>query len=92
MRPASQDWFRLADHSPAIHIGGSQETKIVWVLSRKCTCNGGGFRCDSVRSQPFIISGTGRYSTISFLRLWTNATTSPCSASGTWNFARVAAA
>jgi hypothetical protein len=32
------------------------------------------------------------YSTMSFLRLWTNATTSRCSPSGTWNFARVAAA
>ena len=37
-------------------------------------------------------SGKRRYSTISPLRLWTNATTSRCSASGTWNFARVAAA
>src|SRR4029434_6245331 len=32
------------------------------------------------------------YSTISFLSPWTNATTSRCSASGTWNFASVAAA
>ena len=32
------------------------------------------------------------YSTISFLRLWTNVTTSRCSASGTWNFAKVAPA
>jgi hypothetical protein len=32
------------------------------------------------------------YSTMSFLRLWTNATTSRCSPSGTWNFASVAAA
>jgi hypothetical protein len=29
---------------------------------------------------------------MSFFRLWTNATTSRCSASGTWNFAKVAAA
>src|SRR5947207_6408453 len=36
--------------------------------------------------------GKRRYSTMSFLRLWTNATTSRCSASATWNFARVAAA
>src|SRR5690348_1109479 len=32
------------------------------------------------------------YSTIFLLRLWTNATTSRCSDSGTLNFARVAAA
>ena len=37
-------------------------------------------------------SGLIQHSTHSFLRLWTNATTSRCSASGTWNFARVAAA
>ena len=36
--------------------------------------------------------GKRRYSTISLLRLWTNATTSRCSASGTWHFARVATA
>jgi hypothetical protein len=38
------------------------------------------------------VSNMRGYSTISFLRLWTNATTSRCSASGTWNFAKVAAA
>ena len=37
-------------------------------------------------------SGLIQHSTHSFLRLWTNATTSRCSASGTWNFAKVAAA
>ena len=37
-------------------------------------------------------AGPSCYSTMSFLRLWTNATTSRCSPSGTWNFANVAAA
>src|SRR5437016_1569543 len=34
-------------------------------------------------------AGRRRYATMSFLRLWTNATTSRCSASGTWSFASV---
>ena len=37
-------------------------------------------------------AGPGCYSTMSFLRVWTNATNSRCSPSGTWNFASVAAA
>ncbi len=43
-------------------------------------------------SRPNVSNTRRGYSTISFLRLWTKATTSRCSASGTWNFARVAPA
>jgi hypothetical protein len=43
-------------------------------------------------SEPNVSNIGLSHSTISFLRLWTNATTSRFSASGTWNFARVAAA
>ena len=44
------------------------------------------------RSTAASTSFLKAYSTMSFLRPWTNATTSRCSASGTWNFASVAAA
>src|SRR5438552_14830794 len=47
--------------------------------------------CDPVTVQNLRRLPKARYSTISFLRLWTNATTSRSSGSGTLNFAKVAA-
>ena len=47
----------------------------------------------ALRQEPDRLRrGRRPYSTMSFLRPWTNATTSRCSVAGTWNFTSVAAA